>query len=96
MKAKLIMFVSIVILTGCQSTQTANVKSADATASVDAVTEVAKADGSNVYSCRMEKIVGSKLPQRVCVSKSDSENMRESAQDKMRKFEENSGRVSGN
>lgn len=84
------------ILAGCQSTKTTNIKPAEALASENSVTEVAKADGSNVYTCRMEKIVGSKLPQRVCISKADADTMRDAAREQMRKFEENSGRVGSN
>lgn len=85
----------ILLLAGCQSTTSTQADTAPAN-NVVAATEVAKADGSNVYTCRMEKIVGSKLPQRVCISKADADTMREAAREQMRKFEENSGRVGSN
>lgn len=87
-------FAAVLLVAGCQSTNTPMADAADS--NVVAATEVAKADGSNVYTCRMEKIVGSKLPQRVCISKADADTMREAAREQMRKFEENSGRVGSN
>lgn len=96
MKKTLTMVFAAVVLAGCQSTQTANLKSAEALTSEEPVTEVAKADGSNVYTCRIEKIVGSKLPQRVCISKADADTMRDAAREQMRKFEENAGRAGSN
>lgn len=94
------LLLSGLLISGCQSTtpnqQAAVETNVKSDAASDEIKEEPNADGSNVFTCRLEKVVGSNFRQKVCVSKKDAAEMQESARDQIRKFEENSGRVTGN
>lgn len=83
-------------LVGCQSATKIESVQADVGSAESTEVEEAKADGSNVYTCRLERVVGSNMRQRVCVSRADAEEMREAGREKVRAWDENSGRTTGN
>lgn len=94
---KLLIGLGLLGLVGCQSTPRSDSEQTSVNAAESTeIQEEANADGSNVYTCRLERVVGSNMRQRVCVSKTDADGMREDGREKVRAWQENAGRTTGN